>query len=63
MWQEVQSEVRLTPSALCPLDPIEKVAKPPVFVLVWQVSQVVVPVGTWLETSFIAPPEPVPWQV
>ena len=40
-----------------------KVAKPPVLVLVWQVSQDTEPVGTWLETSFIAPPEPVPWQV
>ena len=40
-----------------------KVANPPVFVLAWQVSQDTEPVGTWVETSFIAPPEPVPWQV
>ena len=63
MWQLVQSEVELTPSAVWPADPIVKVAKPPTAVLLWQASQVTVPVGTWLAFTCMAPPTPVPWQL
>ena len=63
IWQLVQSEVVLTLSAVCPADPIEKVAKPPTAVLLWQASQVAEPVGTWPAFTCMAPPTPAPWQL
>ena len=60
----MQFEVESTTlSAACPALPIVSVANPPLIVLLWQTSQDTVPVGTWLETSFIAPLVPVPWQL